>query len=412
MNVIVANEQQSKLLNLDCDVIKNITGVYSANEIVEMFKNFFYSKMILDVTALKNHTELTTYEELSQGLDVEKIIFLLPEGSSLCTSNFLSHLITIGIYNFTTNIEGIKFLLKKSNTLQDVEHIQKISQNNNNNFMNNNEVGNNNNNFNNEFNQSNNMNFNNNNMNNNMNFNNNMNNNMNFNNGMNFNNNNMNNNMNSNNSYYEDGNNNSFLGNFNNNVQMTVKPNNQATIIGVKNVTEGAGATTFIYMLKRELTTIYGKNNVVCFEVNKKDFQIFNDEHMISVSQTELQRAINQYGNAQIILVDLNNTPTASLCNDIFYLIEPSTIKLNKLIKRNKIVFQQLHNNKIILNKSLLTSKDVSDFESEAGIRVYYNMPPLDERKRNGIINDFLVRVGLIGGNGNNGNKIFGLFRR
>ena len=397
MNVIVANEQQSKLLNLDCDVIKNITGSYSSSEIVEMFKNFFYSKMILDVTALKNYTELTTYEELTQGLDVEKIIFLLPEGSSLCTSNFLSHLITIGIYNFTTNIDGIKYLLKKSNTLKDVEHIQKLSQQSNNNgFINNNDngngfnnnVGNNyNNNFQNDYNTNNNNNFSNNNMNMNM-------------------------NMNSNNSYYNGGNNNSFLGNFNNNVQMTVRPNNMATIIGVKNVTENAGATTFIYMLKRELNSVYGKNNVICIEVNKNDFQIFNDEHMISVNQTELPKAINKYSNAQIILLDLNNSPTDTMCSEVLYLLEPSTLKLNKLIRRNKIVFQQLQNRRVILNKSLLTSKDVSDFESEAGIRVYYNMPPLDERKRNGIINDFLVKLGLIGGSNNNGNKIFGLFRR
>jgi len=378
MNVIVANEQQSKLLNLDCDIIKNITGSYSSTEIVEMFKNFFYSKMILDVTALKNFTDLSTYEELSKGLDVEKIIFLLPEGSSLCTSNFLSHLITIGIYNFTTNIDGIKYLLKKSNTLKDVEHIQKLSQqqNNNNGFINNNG-----NNFNN--NMGNNNNFQNNNM-----------------------------NMNQNTSYYDDGNNTSFLGGVNNNVQMTVRPNNIATIIGVKNVTENAGATTFIYMLKRELNTIYGKNNVVCIEVNKNDFQIFNDDHMISVNQTELPKAINSFSTAQIILIDLNNTPTDTMCSEVLYLLEPSTIKLNKLIRRNKIVFQQLQNKRIILNKSLLTSKDVSDFESEAGIRVYYNMPPLDERKRNGIINDFLVKIGLIGGPNNNGNKIFGLFRR
>ena len=397
MNVIVANEQQPKLLNLDCDIIKNITGSYSSSEIVEMFKNFFYSKMILDVTALKNYTELSTYEELTQGLDVEKIIFLLPEGSSLCTSNFLSHLITIGIYNFTTNIDGIKYLLKKSNTLKDVEHIQKLSQQNNNNgFINNND---NNNGFNNNVGN----NFNNNNFQNNFNTNNNNNN---------FSNNNMNMNMNSNNSYLNEGNSSSFMGNFNNTVQMTVRPNNVATIIGVKNVTENAGATTFIYMLKRELNSVYGKNNVICIEVNKNDFQLFNDEHMISVNQTELPKAINSFSNAQIILLDLNNTSTDTMCSDVLYLLEPSTVKLNKLIRRNKIVFQQLQNKRIILNKSLLTSKDVSDFESEAGIRVYYNMPPLDERKRNGIINDFLVKLGLIGGSNNNGNKIFGLFRR
>ena len=44
MNVIIANEQQNQLANLDVDIIKSITGLYDAFEIVEMFKNFFFSK--------------------------------------------------------------------------------------------------------------------------------------------------------------------------------------------------------------------------------------------------------------------------------------------------------------------------------------------------------------------------------
>ena len=123
MNVIIANEQQNQLANLDIDIIKSITGLYDAFEIVEMFKNFFFSKMILDVTALKNYKDIKTYEILANGLDPDKIIFLLPEGSELCTPNFLSHIISLKIYNFTTNLNGINFLLKKTNTLKDVEHI-------------------------------------------------------------------------------------------------------------------------------------------------------------------------------------------------------------------------------------------------------------------------------------------------
>ena len=42
-------------------------------------------------------------------------------------------------------------------------------------------------------------------------------------------------------------------------------------------------------------------------------------------------------------------------------------------------------------------------------------MPPLDERKRNGVISDFLEKLGLFDNNIQNSagnNKIFGLFRR
>lgn len=100
-------------------------------------------------------------------------------------------------------------------------------------------------------------------------------------------------------------------------------------------------------------------------------------------------------------------------CTDIIYLVEPSTIKLNSLIRRNKVVFTQLANKKVVLNKSLLLNNDVFDFEHEAGIKVFYNMPPLDERKKNSIVNDFLSKLGILDMPQDNGsNRIFGLFRR
>ena len=336
MNVIIANEQQNQLANLDVDIIKSITGLYDAFEIVEMFKNFFFSKMILDVTALKNYKDIKTYEILANGLDPDKIIFLLPEGSELCTPNFLSHIISLKIYNFTTNLNGINFLLKKTNTLKDVEHIVKMAS-----VKTSSETG-------------------------------------------------------------------AVVANVSANVKRGV------TVLGVKNVTESAGATTFIYLLKKELSLAYGQNNVVAIEIDKNDFSLFNDKNMFSIRQTDIKNTIAKYSNASIILVDLNNCPDNSFCGDVLYLIEPSTIKLNRLVRRNRVIFSKLVGKKVVLNQSLLLNNDVFDFESEAGIKVFYNMPPLDERKRNSIIHDFLSKLGLFNEpvNSNNSSKIFGLFRR
>ena len=336
MNVIIANEQQNQLANLDIDIIKSITGLYDAFEIVEMFKNFFFSKMILDVTALKNYKDIKTYEILANGLDPDKIIFLLPEGSELCTPNFLSHIISLKIYNFTTNLNGINFLLKKTNTLKDVEHIVKMAS-----VKTSSETG-------------------------------------------------------------------AVVANVSANVKRGV------TVLGVKNVTESAGATTFIYLLKKELSLAYGQNNVVAIEIDKNDFSLFNEKNMFSIRQTDIKNTIAKYSNASIILVDLNNCPDNSFCGDVLYLIEPSTIKLNRLVRRNRVIFSKLVGKKVILNQSLLLNNDVFDFESEAGIKVFYNMPPLDERKRNSIIHDFLSKLGLFNEpvNSNNSSKIFGLFRR
>lgn len=342
MNVIVGNELQSQLSNLDVDIIKNISGVYEPIEIVEMFKNFFYSKMILDVTSIRNYGDVNSYRVIAQGLDVEKIIFLLPEGSPLCTATFLTELISLGIYNFTTNIEGVKYLLKKSNKLKDVQAIQKMGQAN------------------------------------------------------------MHGQVHGQHNTLQD-------------QPQTSTPTarvDQTIIIGIRNITEHAGATTLIYMLKKELTQVYGKDRIVAIEVGKGDFQAFYDPNMISIKEGELKQAINRHMTASVILVDLNNSQEENLCSDIYYLLEPSTLKVNKLIRKNRTIFAALQNKKIVLNKSMLINKEVMDFEGEANIKILYNMPPLDERKRNAIITDFLTVTGLIGTDKKAGsNKIFGLFR-
>ena len=342
MNVIIANKRINDLSNLNVDIIKSLNGEYDVSEIVGMFKTFFYSKMILDVTALKNYGELETYEELSKGLGPDKIIFLLPEGSKLCTPNFLSHLIDLGIYNFTTNLNGIEYLLRKPNTLKDVEHIK--------NMLNQDKEE-----------------------------------------------------VNANDSN-------------DNMVTATSKVIDDVTVIGFRDVTEHAGATTLIYMLKKELSHTYGSDGVIALELNKNDFIYFNDKNLFSIKENEVKTTIGNHVGVKIALVDLNNAVDDSYCSDVIYLLEPTTIKLNKLLRRNKEILMKLTNKKVVLNKSALLNNDVRDFQNEANIKVFYNMPSLDERKRNEIINDFLIKLGLLGSSNtnsnNNSNGIFGLFRR
>ena len=345
MNVIVSNNQQSELSKLDLDVIKSINGSYDAAVLVEMFRTFFFNKMVLDVTAIKNFEDIQNYKTLINGLDAEKIIFFLPENTQICTATFLAKLIELGIYNFTTNVEGIKYLIKHSNTYSEVEHIVKLAERKN-------------------------------------------------------------------------------IPAF-----QAAQPTQQeyeidnspipekrvgSLIIGVKNVTKSAGATTFIYMLKKELEYVLGDNSVLAIEIDKNDFNVFNDKKMISSTKDDIRNLIQKSTNFPIILIDLNDFPDESICSDIYYLLEPSIIKLNKLIRRNNSIFESLKGRKIILNKSLLTEKDISDFEYEAKTKVFYNMPPLDDRKNNSVMINFLIKVGLIRGDKreNPNNKVFGLFRR
>lgn len=364
MNVIVANEQHTNLMNnLDVDIIKSLSGSYSASEIVKMFSSFFYSKMILDVTAINDCDNIDNYVTISRGLGADKIIFLLPQGSTMCTPSFLTKLIDLGIYNFTTNLSGVKYLFKKPNELKDVEHIKNLALKQKKKISESIQCD----------------------------------------------------STDDDSSIISDSENSKSHINNEQVESNSASPDasHRPVVIGVKSVTEHAGSTTFIYMLKRELALTFGNESVIALEVDKNDFQVFNDKSMISIKQSDIKDSIDKYSNVNIILLDLNEAIDYSLCNEVLYLVEPSTIMLNKLVRRNKSIFNRLNGKKVILNKSLLLNNDVFDFENEAGTKIFYNMPPLDERKRNAIINDFLCKLGLFSNsNSSASNKIFGLFRR
>ncbi len=326
MNVIIANEAKAMLSSLDIDVIKSVDGVHTADEIVDMFENFFYARMILDITAIKDYDNITNIQKISIGLDADKIILLLPNNESFTSSGYLSKIISMGIYNFTTNVDGIKYFLDHPNTYKDVAHIQQL-----------------------------------------------------------------------------------------NDLSSTIseKVIGGSRIIGIKNVTDHAGSTTLIYMLKKELEQTYGMS-VVAIEVNKFDFVYFNSHNMVSVNDKDLMAEIVKYKEVSIILIDLNNSENEGICNDVLYLIEPSSIKLNKLMRRNRRIFDELKGKKIILNQSLLSNSDIMDFEYEGKTKVFYNLPPLNDRVKNHVLSDFLSKIGLINKpkDKEDGGKIFGLFKR
>lgn len=327
MNVIVANKRKDELSNLDIDVIKSISGEYEVGELIAMFENFLYGKMILDVTAISNYQDISVVQGLANRLGPDKLIVLIPD--ELCSSSYLSGLISSGIYNFTNNLEAIKQLLVRPNTEDDVRQIAELS---------------------------------------------------------------------------------------NASVQVAnrVRTGIENKIIGFRNVTEHAGATSLVYMLKKELTSIYGKS-VYAIEVNKKDFEFLPDKNMFSVTDVNLDNKIGELNDVSVILVDLNDYKDDSICQEVIYLIEPSIIKLNKLIKTNRTVFERLKGKKIVLNKSLLNNKDVTEFEYEANAKVYYNLPPINDREKSSDMSEFMYRLGLVDDvatKHNEINKVFGIFKR
>ncbi len=315
MNVIIVNKYRDALVNLDIDIIKKLDGEFTVEEIVKTFQSFYFNKMILDITALKNYKNIKTLQELSLSLDMDKLILLLDGSAETSNPEYLSDLISMRIYNFTMNVEGVKWLYEHPNSYRDVAQYHQLDTTH--------ET-----------------------------------------------------------TYSQPATN------------VTYTEIRKTSIISFKDVTSGAGATTLTYIAKKQLAKNY---NVVAIEVDKHDFMYYDEDKMFSVSNNELGNTISKYNGMDVILIDANKSTAAEgLATENIYLIEPSKIKLNKLLARDSKAFEKCKNKKIVLNQCMLDEKDVSDFEMELGLDVFYKMPPLnDQSDENKALNNFLVKLGF-----------------
>lgn len=329
MNVIISNKYQSLLSSLDLDVIKSINGEFTVDELIAQFSNFYFNKMIIDITAIVDYTNISVMQNLSVNFDMSKVILLLDDSEKINSPVYISQLVSMGIYNFTNDVNTIKFLITNPNTYKDVANFHNVSG-----FK---------------------------------------------------------------------------RPTLNEKAVDNTKGKIGQKVIGIKNVTEHAGATTLVYLLKQHLEKSY---KVKAVEVDKNDFVFFNDDSLESTSNITFNDFISKNQAYDVILVDLNDSSVEDYCNDIVYLIEPGLIQLNKLIRRDNDIFERLQNAKIVLNRSVLSDKDVIDFEKESGSKVFYNLPNLDDKLDDQpIINAFLVSLGFSRIESGNGMGIFSIFK-
>lgn len=329
MNVIVSNKYQSLLASLNIDVIKSINGEFSVDDLIAQFSTFYYNKMILDITAIKGYEDINIMQNLSVNFDMSKVILLLDDSEVVNSPVYISQLISMGIYNFTNDVNTIKYLIDNPNQYKDVANYHNIS------------------------------------------------------------------------GFKKPVLNEKAIDNTRGKIGQK--------IIGFKNVTEHAGATTLIYLLKLHLEKSY---KVKAVEIDKNDFIYFNDESLESISSLGFNDFLSQNSDYDVILVDLNEGNVLEYCHDIVYLIEPGLIKLNKLIRQDNAIFEKLSDKKIVLNRSVLSEKDVMDFEKESGSKVFFNMPCLDDKLDDQkIINIFLTNLVFSRVEENSSNGIFSIFK-
>lgn len=311
MDTVISNKYSSVLNELDIEVSKKLEGEYTVDEIISQFKNFFFNKMFLDITAIKDYKDLTNLQKLSMSIDMDKVILLLDKDDSISDSEpFLAKLVNIGIYNFTKDQNNLMYLYTNPNIYRDVAYLQKIVP--------------------------------------------------------------------------ED--------NGNTTDSSHLIPNRR--VIGIKNITDSAGSTSLIYMLKKVLSSYY---SVMVLEVNKRDFTYFKDNDALTVKEDEISNVMDKYNNIDIFLLDLNKSNKDYLCTDVLYLIEPSILKLNKLAMLNPKLINDIKGKMVVLNKSVLSKSEQADFEVETGIKVFYNIPPLNDKKDNSyILLPLLEKLGYI----------------
>ena len=311
MDTVISNKYSDVLSNLDIEVSKKLEGEYTVDEIISTFGNYFFNKMFLDITAIKDYKDLTNLQKLSMSIDMDKVILLLDKDDSISDSEqFLAKLVNMGIYNFTKDQNNLMYLYTNPNVYRDVAYLQKIVP--------------------------------------------------------------------------ED--------NGNTTDSSHLIPNRR--VIGIKNITDSAGSTSLIYMLKKVLSSYY---SVMVLEVNKRDFTYFKDNDALTVKEDEISNVMDKYNNIDIFLLDLNKSNKDYLCTDVLYLIEPSILKLNKLAMLNPKLINDIKGKMVVLNKSVLSKSEQADFEVETGIKVFYNIPPLNDKKDNSdILLPLLEKLGYI----------------
>ena len=330
MNIIISNQNYRITDSLNVEIIKTLQGEFSLDDITKELVNFYYNKIIIDITAIQNHYDINSVIRFLRGFEPSKIVILLNDSQVVNSPNFLSKLVENGYYNFTRNAAGITYLIDNPNDYEDVKQYETTKTTND--FV----------------------------------------------------------------SY-------TAPNNFFNQEEVTVKETtrNRPKIIGVQNLTEHAGSTTLVYMMQKQLKYNYSVKSI---EMNKQDFIYFrNSDLSMCTSIDDLKLKINQYSDVDVILIDLNGFDANEIYDDILYLVDPGTLKLNKLLKKDYNIVSKTKNGKIILNRSSIKLEEISNLEYETKFKVFFNITNFDDRKdRIQIIDSLLYNLGFDKQNPNN----------
>ena len=312
MNIVVSNKYRNELKNSGIEIAGVLEGSFTADQILSAFSDYYYEKMILDVTAINGYLNISTLiseiKKIFSILEPSKTILLIENVPELNNSMVISSLVNAKVYNYAFDLNEVMELYNNPRTYAQVMEYSNSSG----------------------------------------------------------------------------------------------ALQNVSRIIGIKNVTDGAGATTLTYMMMLELSKKY---SVKCIEVDKNDFRHFQADDMISVQYSTLINEIMKEPYPDVILIDQNGYENEMIIKETLYLLEPSIVKLNKKVEEDPELLSKLKNKKVVLNRTALPLAKLNQFEQETGLTVFDIIRNVNERdKINTQVMNLLTKLGF--NKINNGNII------
>lgn len=332
MNLVIVNENTKVINSLNIDIIKTLTGEFDVEDLKVELINFYFNKVIIDITAIKNYFISSELFNMLNYFGKDKVILLLNDNDYCNDSKFLSNLIQNGFYNFTKNAQGVGFLVNRSNTYEDVKkYVQEntfssaLTENQN--------IG-------------------------------------------------INEQITVNNNHVP-------TTNINSNNQTHPR------IIGIQNLSANAGATTLMQQMVKQLSLNYNVKGIEINGHDSIYFRNSNILYCIDMVEAKNIINTN-LKDIEIIVIDLNQCDdNDKICNEIIYLLEPGIIRLSKTIKNTSNFMEKIKDKKIVLNRSALKDEEINYFESQTGINVFYNLINFDDRiKRLLSVDKLLITLG------------------
>ena len=110
----------------------------------------------------------------------------------------------------------------------------------------------------------------------------------------------------------------------------------------------------------------------------------------------DILKEIMKHQSCDVIFIDLNDYEDLDICTEVYYLIEPSTIMMNKMLRKNRNILETLRGKNVVLNRCVLNSEDIATFEYETRLKLYCSIPCVDERQNSiDAIKKFIDKLGL-----------------